>query len=155
MGATARKEGVSCYSWPNNIACTPVEVTERDTPFFVKYKRLRENSGGIGKYCGGLGQDVLLVSRSASPMAAVFLAERTRIAAPGLAGGGEGGLGDVQINGRSIDARRLHVLNQGDELLVRTPGAGGYGDVQERTAERVERDLREGWRDVRAQRRSA
>ena len=150
MGATALKDGVSCYSWPNNIASTPVEVTERDTPFFVRYKRLREGSGGVGKYCGGLGQDVLMVSESPSPMAAVFLAERTRFPAPGLAGGGEGGLGDVQINGRSIDARRLHVLSEGDELLVRTPGAGGYGDPRERAAELVERDHREGWRDLRA-----
>ena len=151
MGATSRKDGVSCYSWPNNIASTPVEVTERDTPFFVRYKRLRENSGGEGRYCGGLGQDILLESRSPTPMAAVFLAERTRMPAPGLAGGGAGGLGDVQINGRSIDVRRLHLLNEGDELLVRTPGAGGYGDVRERSAEALARDRREGWRDARVQ----
>ena len=148
MGATAHKDGVSCYSWPNNIASTPVEVTERDTPFFVRYKRLRENSGGAGRFCGGLGQDILLVSRSRTPMAAVFLAERTRMPAPGLASGGAGGLGDVQINGRSIDARRLHVLHEGDELLVRTPGAGGYGDVRERSRESILRDQREGWRDT-------
>ena len=146
MGATSRKDGVSCYSWPNNIASTPVEVTERDTPFFVRYKRLRENSGGDGRHCGGLGQDILLESRSPTPLAAVFLAERTRMPAPGLAGGGAGGLGDVQINGRSIDVRRLHVLNEGDELLVRTPGAGGYGDVRKRSADSIARDRLEGWR---------
>lgn len=157
MGATSRKDGVSCYSWPNNIASTPVEVTERDTPFFVRYKRLRENSGGEGRYCGGLGQDILLESCSRTPMAAVFLAERTRVPAPGLAAGGPGGLGDVQINGRSIDARRLHLLNEGDELLVRTPGAGGYGDVRERSPDSIARDRLEGWRyppgDVDADRR--
>ena len=137
---------MSCYSWPNNIASTPVEVTERDTPFFVRYKRLRENSGGEGRFCGGLGQDILLESRSPTPMAAVFLAERTRMPAPGLAGGGPGGLGDVQINGRSVDVRRLHLLNEGDELLVRTPGAGGYGDVRERSTDSIARDRLAGWR---------
>lgn len=148
MGATASKDGVSCFSWPNNIASTPVEVTERDTPFFVRYKRLREDSGGMGKFCGGLGQDVLLESLSATPVAAVFLAERTRFPAPGLAGGGSGGLGDVQINERSIDARRLHVLNKGDRLLVRTPGAGGYGDVRERSDELAARDRLAGLRQA-------
>jgi len=133
MGATASKDGMSCFSWPNNISSTPVEVTERDTPFFVRYKRLREDSGGAGKFFGGLGQDVMLESLSATPIAAVFLAERRRFPAPGLAGGGAGGLGDVQINEHSIDARRLHVLNEGDRLLLRTPGAGGYGDVRERS----------------------
>jgi len=146
MGATAHKDGASCYSWPNNIASTPVEVTERDTPFVVRYKRLREDSGGVGRFCGGLGQDIMLVSRSPTPMAAVFLAERTKVPAPGLAGGGAGGLGDIQINGASIDVRRLHVLSEGDELLVRTPGAGGYGGAAERSDELVHRDAREGWR---------
>ena len=146
MGATSRKDGVSCCSWPNNIASTSVEVTERDTPFLVRYKRLREDSGGEGRHCGGLGQDILLESRSPTPMAAVFLAERTRMPAPGLAGGGSGGLGDVQINGRSIDVRRLHLLNEGDELLVRTPGAGGYGDARERPPDSIARDRLEGWR---------
>jgi N-methylhydantoinase B len=134
MGAGGSKDGVSCFSFPNNIACTPVEVIERDTPFRVEYKRLREGSGGVGSFCGGLGQDVMLVSRSASPLAAVFLAERTRIPAPGLAGGEAGGLGDIQINGRSIDVRRMHVLQKDDRLLIRTPGAGGYGPPAGRSA---------------------
>jgi N-methylhydantoinase B/oxoprolinase/acetone carboxylase alpha subunit len=51
----------------------------------------------------------------------------------------------VQINERSIDTRRLHVLNKGDLLLVRTPGAGGYGDVRERSAEHLARDRLAGW----------
>ena len=148
MGATARKDGPSCCSWPNNIASTPVEVTERDTPFFVAYKRLREGSGGEGRQCGGLGQDIKLVSRSTTPMAAVFLAERTKIPAPGLGGGEAGGLGDIQINGRSVDVRRMHVLQEGDELLVRTPGAGGYGDAGARDPELILQDRKEGWRQT-------
>jgi N-methylhydantoinase B len=87
----------------------------------------------MGKFCGGAGQDVLLESTSETPIAAVFLAERTRFAAPGLAGGQAGGLGDIQINERSVDTRKLHVLNHGDRLLLRTPGAGGYGEPQQRT----------------------
>lgn len=140
MGATAFKDGVSCFSWPNNISATPVEVTERDTPFFVHYKRLRKGSRGQGRYCGGGGQDVMLECRSPSPMAAVFLAERTRIPAPGLAGGHAGGLGDIQINGEPVDVRKLHVLQAGDQLLVRTPGAGGWGDPSERSESAREQD---------------
>jgi len=148
MGAGAVKDGVNCFSFPNNIACTPVEIMERDTPFFVEYKRLRENSGGLGAYCGGLGQDVLLVSRSPTPLAAVFLAERTRVPAPGLAGGDPGGLGDVLINDKSVDSRRMHVLQKDDRLLIRTPGAGGYGEAGTRDLALREADRRNGWREV-------
>lgn len=148
MGATSSKDGVSCFSWPNNIASTPVEVTERDTPFFVHYKRFREDGRGPGQFYGGSGQDVLLECQTSTPMAAVFLAERTRFPAPGLGGGGEGALGDIQINDRSVDARSSHILQYGDRLLVRTPGAGGYGDVRQRTAEQKARDKLAGWADT-------
>lgn len=148
MGAGAAKDGVSCFSFPNNIASTPVEIMERDTPFFVEYKRLRENSGGLGAHCGGLGQDVLLVSRSPTPLAAVFLAERTRVPAPGLAGGAPGGLGDVLINDKSVDSRRMHVLQKDDRLLIRTPGAGGYGEASARDPALREVDRRNGWRET-------
>ena len=40
-------------------------------------------------------------SESRSPIAMNFMAERTRFAAPGFAGGADGGRGDVQVNGKS------------------------------------------------------
>lgn len=150
MGATALKDGVSCYSWPNNIASTPVEVTERDTPFSVVYKKIRDDGRGAGKFCGGAGQDVMLECHASNPMSAVFLAERTKIAAPGLGGGAEGSLGDIQINGRSVDARISHILTRGDRLLVRTPGAGGFGSESERTAELRAADKLAGWGTARS-----
>lgn len=144
-GALAMKDGVSCLSWPSNISSTPVEVTERDTPLFVAYKQLRPNSGGPGRFRGGLSQDVLLESESESPISVLFLAERTRFPAPGLGGGKDGGLGDLQINGRSIDPRVLHILSKGDQLLVRTAGGGGYGNVRERDKKLIARDLAMGY----------
>lgn len=67
----------------------------------------------------------MLECRSPSPMAAVLLAERTRIGAPGLEGGEA-------------------VLTVGDKLLVRTPGAGGWGDPRERSEAARERDRLHG-----------
>ena len=61
-----------------------------------------------------------------------FMAERTRVPAPGLAGGAPGGLGDVRINGTKVDHRRQHVLVHGDTVLVSTPGGGGYGPARAR-----------------------
>ncbi len=129
MGATATKDGEHVLSWPSNISSTPVEVAERNSPLFVRYKRMRTGSGGAGRFRGGMGQDILLENESPRPIVTSFMAERTKYAAPGFAGGVDGGLGDVQINGRSIDHRKQYVLKQGDRVLVRTPGGGGYGRV--------------------------
>lgn len=146
MGATALKDGGNCLSFPNNVSSTPVEVIERDTPFFVHYKRLRPNPDGAGKFRGGLGQDILLECESDSPISSVFLAEHTRFPTPGLSQGNHGGLGDMKINDVSIDTRRLHVLNKRDRLLIRTPGGGGYGDPRERDDQLAARDQALGYR---------
>jgi N-methylhydantoinase B len=140
MGATPTKDGENVLSWPSNISSTPVEVAERHSPLFFHYKRLRPRSGGQGRFRGGLGQDILIESESERPIIASFMAERTRFPAPGLAGGGDGGTGDVRINGRRIDNRRQHVLARGDQVLVSTPGGGGYGPAAERDPKLAKRD---------------
>ncbi len=83
---------------------------------------------------------MLIESESRRPIVLSFMAERTRFPAPGLAGGGAGGLGDVRINGKKVDHRRQHVLEQGDRVLVSTPGGGGYGPAGQRPAELRARD---------------
>ena len=110
LKAPASKDGEHVLSWPSNISSTPVEVAERNSPLFFHYKRMRAGSGGKGKFRGGLGQDMLIESESPRPIVMSFMAERTRFPAPGLAGGGAGGLGDVRINGKKVDHRRQHVL---------------------------------------------
>src|SRR5262245_45501519 len=149
-GATSVKDGESALSWQSNISSTPVEVAERNSPLHFHYKRLSAGSGGPGRFRGGLGQDILIESRSASPITMSFMAERTKFAAPGLARGDAGGLGDVRINGRSIDNRRQHIVNQGDRVLVRTPGGGGYGPAAERDPALAERDRALGYTVPRA-----
>jgi N-methylhydantoinase B len=145
MGATAMKDGEHVLSWPSNISSTPVEIAERNSPLFFRHKRMRAASGGRGRFRGGLGQDVLFESRSLRPIVLSFMAERTRVPAPGLAGGGPGGVGDVRINGRKVDHRRQHVLSHGDTVLVSTPGGGGYGPPSARARALRKRDVEMGY----------
>jgi N-methylhydantoinase B len=145
MGATPVKDGESVLSWPSNISSTPVEVAERQSPLFFHYKRLRPGSGGAGRFRGGLGQDILIESRSPRPIVLSVMAERTKFPAPGLAGGAAGGLGDVRINGTRIDNRRQHVLERGDRVLVSTPGGGGYGPRGRRDKRLAARDRALGY----------
>ena len=145
MGATPAKDGESATSWPSNISSTPVEVAERNSPLYFHHKRLRPGSGGGGRLRGGLGQDILMESESDSPIVLSFMAERTRFAAPGFAGGDDGGLGDVRINDEPVNHRAQHALGKGDRVLISTPGGGGYGAPAERNASAAERDRAQGY----------
>ncbi len=140
MGATPVKDGESATSWPSNISSTPVEVAERNSPLFFHAKRLRAGSGGAGRFRGGLGQDILMESESDTPILLSFMAERTKFAAPGFAGGDDGGLGDVRINDVPINHRAQHLIKKGDRVLISTPGGGGYGPPSERPAPQVDLD---------------
>jgi N-methylhydantoinase B len=154
MGATSSKDGESVLSWPSNISSTPVEVAERNSPLFFHYKRMRSGSGGRGRFRGGLGQDILMESESDVPIAMVFMAERTRFPAPGFAGGADGGRGDIRINGRSINHRRQYILERGDQVLVCTPGGGGYGSPFARDRKLAQRDRALGYVSRRVRSRS-
>jgi len=145
MGATPIKDGENVLSWPSNISSTPVEVAERNSPLFFHYKRMRAGSGGGGRYRGGLGQDILIESRSPRLIVLSVMAERTTYPAPGLAGGAAGGRGDVRINGKRVDNRKQYVLERGDRVLVSTPGGGGYGSAGRRDRSLTERDRELGY----------
>jgi N-methylhydantoinase B len=126
-GATAQTEGQSCYSWPSNISNVPIELTERNTPFFVQKKALRDGSGGVGAQAGGLGQEIILEHAGDDEIGIIFMAERLRHPAHGLMGGGPGSNGAVEIDGVDADARADHVLKPGQTITLKLPGGGGYG----------------------------
>lgn len=144
MGATDGGDGQSTYSWPSNISNVPIELIERNSALFVHHKKLREESGGGGRFRGGLGQEVHFEVRSETPIGMIFMAERCRIPAPGFAGGTAGATGEVRIDGEIVDHRRNVVLTNGQSVMLRTPGGGGYGDASDRDAATREEDRRAG-----------
>jgi N-methylhydantoinase B len=145
MGGNMQGDGISCLSWPSNVSSTAVEVSEHIAPIRIHYKRLRPDSGGPGRHRGGLGQEILIESRSPTPIAVSFLAERTIFPAFGIEGGQDGAPGVLQINGEKVDPKRQYVLKTGDTVMLATPGGGGHGDPRERSAAAIARDLAEGY----------
>ncbi|WP_321943875.1 hydantoinase B/oxoprolinase family protein [Paraburkholderia tropica] len=145
MGASGTKDGASVMAWPSNISPTPVEIAERESPLLFHHKKLRQDSGGAGQYRGGLGQSVAFESRHHDAMSVIFMTERTRFAAPGVAGGAEGACGELLINGASIDNRRTHVIRPGDVITMHTPGGGGYGPGSAREPAAQSRDAACGY----------
>ena len=145
MGATYRRDGTTCLSWPSNVSCTPIELSEQLAPLRFHYKQLRPDSGGPGKFRGGLGQELLIESLSERPIAVSFLAERTIFPAFGIEGGKEGEVGMLKINETPTDPKRQYVLNRGDKVYLATPGGGGHGDPAKRDNTSLEADLKAGY----------
>ncbi len=145
LGASALKDGSSAMSWPSNISPTPIEIAERDFPLFFKRKYLVADSGGPGLYRGGLGEEICFINMHSSPLSVALLTERLKVAAPGIVGGESGQLGNVLINGQSVDSRKPQILQPGDEVILRTPGGGGYGNKKHRNQTQIKFDLQHGY----------
>jgi N-methylhydantoinase B len=145
MGATLRGDGPTCLSWPSNVSSTSIEISEHIAPLRFHHKRLRPDSGGRGTHRGGLGQEILLQSRSDTPIAVSFLAERTIFPAFGIHGGSAGAPGVLRINGEAVDPKRQYILQRGDTVLLATPGGGGHGDPAARDPASLRTDLRAGY----------
>ena len=159
-GATAFHDGDSAMC-PENGNCrnTPVEVLEHRFPWRTLEYRLRPDTGGPGKYRGGLGSSRIL--RVLAPEITVSaLMDRTKTRAWGLFGGGEGAPGGIFVKPKGASRFRTFsevfgtvsdskftrvVLKEGDEVMIHSPGGGGYGPPSERPVGAIERDIREGW----------
>jgi N-methylhydantoinase B len=145
MGGNTQGDGVTCLSWPSNVSSTSIEISEHIAPLRFHHKKLRPDSGGAGRHRGGLGQEILIESRSETPIAVSFLAERTIFAAFGIEGGKDGAPGELRINGEKTDPKKQYVLNKGDTVSLGTPGGGGHGDPKLRAAAALAADMAAGY----------
>ena len=145
MGGNTQRDGVTCLSWPSNVSSTSIEISEHIAPLRFHHKKLRPDSGGPGRHRGGLGQEILIESRSETPIAVSFLAERTIFPAFGIEGGRDGAPGELRINGEQTDPKKQYVVNKGDTVSLGTPGGGGHGDPRQRDRLALEHDVASGY----------
>jgi N-methylhydantoinase B len=144
MGARATRDGLNCISFPANSSNLPVEVMENALPLRVHHKALRPDSGGAGRFRGGLGQEVEL--EAVAPEALTIRAEHGKLKTPprGFRGGSDGAPGGVYVNGKPIPDKLPVILCQGDRMRLVTPGSGGMYAPAERCRSAIERDVEEG-----------
>ena len=141
------KDGVQVHI--TNTSNLPVEAIEAEYPLLVESYGLIEDSGGAGKYRGGMG-----IRRVVRPLGheTVFsgMGERFVHHPWGIFGGQQGGTGRFAIQGPGHSVETLpdkpnHVpLGPDDAVIIETPGAGGYGPPSEREAEAVAADYSSG-----------
>ena len=128
----------------------PSEQVEAKYPVLIERYALRPDSGGAGKFRGGLGTEQVVQMRGKISFNAQM--DRTRCRPWGLNGALAGFGNAVAIhrfgedeqgfaNGKAFD----QVLEPGDAYILRSGGGGGYGSPLDREPEKVERDVRQGY----------
>ncbi len=144
MGARPTMDGLSATSFPSGIATTPVEVLETTTPVVIRRKELRRDSGGAGKFRGGLGQSIEMAVRTGEPYVVSVLCDRVRTAAQGYHGGRPGATAGLSTSGGSVEPKLSQVIAAGATLTLDLPGGGGFYDPRQRDPQALSQDVEDG-----------
>jgi N-methylhydantoinase B len=147
MGAGHNRDGLACTTFPTNSGAGSIEVMESTTPILFQKKALRPDSGGTGRYRGGLGQTIAIEILADEPVMASFLSDRIEHPAQGLEGGGPGLPATLRLLNRDAELppKGRMLLQKGDVVEIGCPGGGGYGDASERDPRSVDADVRAGY----------
>ena len=145
-GARPSKDGLSVTAFPSGVWGSQVETTESAAPVLIKKRELRMDSGGAGRYRGGLGQRIELQPSGDDDVLLFLSVERIRFAARGREGGKAGAAGYVSIgvDGEPLPSKGVFRIPANETLIFETPGGGGMGNPQERDPALVASDIRDG-----------
>jgi N-methylhydantoinase B len=151
LGARPDKDGVnSIRVHVGNTGSQSIELVESMIPVTAEEWTLVTDSGGPGKYRGGLAsRRVYRVDFDEATFS--IIAERERVAPHGLFGGKPG----TRYSGKVVRAdggeevvhakARATVVVRGDRVIVQSPGSGGFGDPAERDRAKIEDDIADGY----------
>jgi N-methylhydantoinase B len=146
VGARPTKDGIDVLEMgPSNCMNIPAEAIEMHYPLRIRRYGLRADSGGAGRYRGGLGATKVFEA-VAGDVVVSMRGERYFTPPWGLYGGQPAAAAQAWVersDGRieEIPSKRVFTLHRGERLHVDTPGGGGYGDALERDPEAVRRDV--------------
>ena len=150
FGGRPNKDGINALSSGiANTMNTPIEALEMSFPLRVDCYELIPDSGGQGKYRGGLGARRAWTVLEKTARATVCM-ERTKSPPFGVSGGGSGRLGKATLrlpNGteQSLPSKGAFDVPAGGQVILEAPGSGGYGDEAERDQAANESDIEDGY----------
>ena len=131
-----------------NMASFSVEVIEAENPLEVLDYEFVPDTGGAGKFRGGMAQRKTWRMLADEGILQVR-ADRQTHRPYGLQGGGPGAFGRNVMNPGLETETKLHAkvtmnLRRGEIFRHELPGAGGWGPALDRDLDLVARDLRDG-----------
>ena len=137
----------------SNIRNNPLEIVESECGVVVREWDIRTDSGGPGRWRGGVGQLITVEILRDGGIIYGHGMERMRFPAWGVFGAKPAQRFRCILNrGRSNEQHLGKIdqvpVNAGDTVTMMMPGGGGYGDPLERDLEAVLRDVRQGFVSV-------
>ncbi|MEE2768994.1 MAG: hydantoinase B/oxoprolinase family protein [Actinomycetota bacterium] len=145
-GARPALDGLNSTAFPSGVRTMSSEATEQVGPIVIWRKELRPNSGGAGRFRGGLGQVIELGPAEGYEFRFSCMFDRVENPARGRHGGESGAPGNVYLDdGTPFNAKGKQPVPAGRRLILELPGGGGFGDPTERDPEASERDRSQGY----------
>ncbi len=145
LGAMYGLDGRAVTPAPSNMTVVPTEIWENRTSMTIEKRAILENTGGVGKWMGGPGQEVIFRNDTGNPVEFALMGQRTEFPAKGLVGGGDGSLRKYLVNGVAVDPKARITLMPGDRIMMQEAGGGGYGNEKERDPRALKKDLEMGY----------
>jgi N-methylhydantoinase B len=126
----------------------PVEIFEERWPVLTEKYQLRPDSGGAGKWRGGLG--VVKQWKALTELKLIGTIEQTKSPAWGVEGGRGGKTNQMTISVGLPHERPMGkvsgwILPAGERLLFKMGGGGGWGEPLDRDPSRVLNDVLGGY----------
>jgi N-methylhydantoinase B len=149
-GGRPTKDGIDAIDFSLGfLRNIPVETIETDMPVRIRRYRLRADSGGPGRYRGGVGVEIEMQVLAPEATVTARAMDRYVFRPWGRLGGRPGARGYTLLNPgteheREIGKIDVLQLGYGDVLRIGTPGGGGYGDPLERDPAEIAADVRRG-----------
>jgi N-methylhydantoinase B len=132
----------------SNLHITPIEILEAEFPCRITRFDLVPDSGGAGRWRGGLSMRREYELLADATVIRRF--DKSRFPPQGLAAGGPGGRSRFVVRLGAADefeapASGRFEMKAGECFLVQSAGGGGYGDPRLRDRSAVDRDMAEGY----------
>jgi N-methylhydantoinase B len=149
-GARAHEDGWNASNIAASNCLIPnVEMEEETYPCRYLRRELKADSGGAGRFRGGLALETELMIEVDCNVTA--FASRVVHPPQGIYGGGPGGpavvtIRDADGNDRDLEQKFVdQPIKAGETVVLRACGGGGYGDPLERTDAAILDDLAAGF----------
>jgi N-methylhydantoinase B len=148
-GATPHHDGADATSHvaTSVLRTASIEVLETKTTMFVERVELRTDTGGAGRFRGGVGvqRDI----RFLAPGDFLTVGKKTKTRPWAIAGGLETEPNTFVLFPETERERRVQTqrtpVDPGDRFRVLTAGGGGHGDPRDRDPAHVREDVLDGY----------